>query len=232
MILSLGVDRVEVVPFTRKFSSLSTREYLSEYLIGRFGAEAILLGYDNRMGRNSSGPDEIEKEARSLGLEVIRSSSVEDSGKAISSTRIREALLGGDVALASEMLGCDYTLEGVVVAGNHLGRTLGFPTANLQLREPLKLVPGNGAYLVGVETLGQEFYGMCNIGVKPTVSSGESRTIETNIFSFDEDIYGLDLKLTFRRFIREERKFSGKEELVLQLQKDRRTCLEMLNSLY
>ena len=111
-----------------------------------------------------------------------------------------------------------------MVAGNRLGRTIGFPTANIQLYEPLKLVPGNGVYSVEVETVGRKLRGMCNIGVRPTVGSGNQRTIEVNIFDFDEDIYGLDLKVTFLRKIRDERKFDSLSDLRLQLVKDREDC--------
>ena len=124
------------------------------------------------------------------------------------------------------MLGHDYSLLGVVVAGNRIGRTIGFPTANMQLYEPLKLVPGNGVYFVQVETVGRTLYGMCNIGCRPTIGQGNARTIETHILDFDEDIYGLDLKLTFIARIREERRFESLEALKVQLEADRRHCEE------
>ena len=149
-------------------------------------------------------------------------------GFAVSSTKIRERLEAGDVTGASRMLGYDYSLHGVVVAGNRLGRTIGFPTANMQLYEPLKLVPGNGVYFVKVSVLSREFYGMCNIGCRPTVGSGNARTIETNIFGFDEDIYGLDVNITFVTRIREERRFDSMEDLKTQLERDRDTCRVIL----
>ena len=128
------------------------------------------------------------------------------------------------------MLGYDYSLHGVVIAGNRLGRTIGFPTANMQIYEPLKLVPGNGVYFVKVATLGRIFYGMCNIGCRPTVGTGNARSVETNIFDFDEDIYGLDIKLTFLRKIRDERKFDSLADLKKQLEIDRDSCKEALAS--
>ena len=124
------------------------------------------------------------------------------------------------------MLGYEYSLKGVVVAGNHLGRSIGFPTANMKLYEPLKLLPGNGVYSVGVEFLGRRLRGMCNIGTRPTVNSGKDRTVETNIFDFDEDIYGLDLEVTFLKKIRDERRFPSLEALKAQLVLDRKACLE------
>ena len=225
LLRSIGVDRIEVLPFTKEFSRLTTREYLQEYVIGRFGGKAVLLGYDNRVGGDRLTTEQIRAVALGLGLEVIRTESVSAGGDTvISSTKIREAIARGDVESASGMLGYGYSLTGVVVAGNRLGRTIGFPTANIQLYEPLKLVPGNGVYSVEVETVGRKLRGMCNIGVRPTVGSGNQRTIEVNIFDFDEDIYGLDLKVTFLRKIRDERKFDSLSDLRFQLVKDREDC--------
>ncbi|MBR5661580.1 MAG: riboflavin biosynthesis protein RibF [Bacteroidales bacterium] len=227
LISSVGVDRVEVLPFTRAFSRLTTREYLEEYVKGRLGGRAILLGYDNRIGSDLLGPDEIGEIAESVGLDVIRTGSLSvPGGKVISSTKIREAISCGDVVTAAGMLGYKYSLLGVVVAGNRLGRTIGFPTANMRLYEPLKLLPGNGVYSVEVESLGRHFRGMCNIGTRPTVNAGNDRTVEANIFDFDEDIYGLDLRVTFLKKIREERRFDSLEALRDQLVIDRQACLD------
>ena len=221
MLEALGVNKVEVMPFTKDFSTMTTREYL-ERLMTDYGVRTILIGYDNRMGCDADGADQVAETALSLGLEVIRTQMVpSELGYAVSSTKIRERLEAGDVRAASTMLGYDYQLHGVVVAGNRLGRTIGFPTANMQMYEPLKLVPGNGVYFVKVETLGRELYGMCNIGCRPTVSSGNHRTIETHIFDFDEDIYGLDIKVTFLDKIRDEVKFESLNALRSQLEKDR-----------
>ena len=235
MLGDLGVDVVQVVDFTREFSRLTTEEYLRDYVIGRFGGKAILLGYDNKMGSNAGSTEDIAALASSMGLDVIRCGEVRsgtlDGELAISSTRIRDSLMLGKVEDASKMLGYDYSLLGVVVAGNRLGRTIGFPTANIQLYEPLKLIPHRGVYLVRVETLGRMLYGMCNIGIRPTVGPGSALTIETNIFDFDEDIYGLDLRLSFLRRIRSEVRFASLELLKEQLSMDRARCEEMLHSL-
>ena len=224
MLMDLGVDKVEVLRFTKDFSMMTTEEYL-RMLINDYGASAILVGYDNRMGCDAKDADQVGRTAERLGLEVIRTDMVPSSkGYAVSSTKIRQCLEEGDVEDASAMLGYEYSLQGVVVAGNRLGRTLGFPTANMQLYEPLKLVPGNGVYFVRVNTVGRSLYGMCNIGLRPTVSAGNSRTIETNIFDFDEDIYGLDLEITFIRKIRDEIRFASLEDLKAQLARDKCNC--------
>ena len=228
MLRSLGVDHVEILPFTREFSAMTTQEYLSEVIMKKFYGKAIMLGYDNRIGSDKISPEETAELAQKMGLDVIRGEMVPSNrGFAVSSTKIRQALSVGDVALASVMLGYDYSLKGVVVSGNQIGRTIGFPTANMQLYEPLKCVPSDGVYLVKVETLGRDLYGMCNIGCRPTISvEGIHRTIETNIFDFHEDIYGLDLKISFIEKIRDEKKFLSLEELSQQLEQDRLRCFK------
>ena len=224
-----GVDRVEVIPFTRAFSKMSTEAYLRDILAGQLGAKTLLLGYDNRMGHDAGTPDEIAALAQRVGLEVIRTDRFDLTDElTVSSSKIRRAIEAGDISLANRMLGYPYNMLGVVIAGNRLGRKMGFPTANLQLYEPLKLIPGNGVYYVEVEVLGEHFHGMCNIGVRPTVGTGGAKTIETNIFDFDEDIYGLDLHLTFLEKIRDERRFDSIEALSAQLARDRERCLGLL----
>ena len=228
MLMDLGVDQVEVLQFTKDFSTMTTEDYF-RMLMERFGAKTVLLGYDNRVGCDAKDSDQVARVAEELGLEVIRTDMVPSlEGYAVSSTKIRQHLEAGDVQGAAAMLGYQYSLHGVVVAGNRVGRTIGFPTANMQLYEPLKLVPGNGVYFVRVETIGGSYYGMCNIGHRPTVSTGNTRTIETNIFGFDEDIYGLDIKLTFITKIRDEVRFDSLDELKKQLEHDRDTCLNTL----
>lgn len=236
MLQSLGVDRVEVLPFTKEFSHLTTEEYLRSIVMERFGADAIVLGYDNRIGFNSGETDEIAATASAMGLDVIRTSSVSLDDITVSSTKIRTALSEGDVALSAKLLGYDYTLRGVVVEGNKLGRTMGFPTANMQIYDPLKLIPGNGVYLTRVLTLGRSCYGMTNIGTRPTVTGIPTdgavphnfRTIETNIFDFDEEIYGLDISVSFIARIREERRFASLDELSVQLKSDRLKCRSLI----
>jgi len=225
-LLACGIDRVEVLPFTREFAALSAREYLS-LLQEKFGATTVVMGYDNRIGKDLQTARDIEAlyAGSSLQVRVVSPlQSKEDTRSvSISSTRIRKALEAGEVEDARQMLGYHYGLYGVVVAGNRLGRTIGFPTANMQLYEPLKLVPENGVYAVEVEVLGKTWRGMCNIGLRPTVG-GTSRTIETHILDFDEDIYGLPLRLRFLRRIREERKFPSLEALRKQLILDKMEC--------
>ena len=211
---SLGVDRIEVIPFTREFSRMTAYEYFKSVVIQGFNGTAVLLGYDNRIGSDVVSPEQASTKARELGLEVIRTDKVSSVGIAVSSTKIRKALVEGDVALASRFLCYDYTLQGVVVSGEQKGRTIGYPTANLQLYEPLKLVPGDGVYFTAVETLGGRYYGMTNIG----------KRTETHILGFDEMIYGQDIKLSFLQRIRDEKSFASLEELRSQLEEDEKVC--------
>ena len=229
LLYSLGVDEVIVLPFTKEFSRLTTEQYLQQYIVSKYDGKAVLVGYDNRMGSDSKTPEEIADIARSIGLEAILVKEVPaPNGVIVSSTKIRKVIGAGEMEMAADMLGRPYELFGVVVSGNRIGRTIGFPTANMQLYEPLKLLPERGVYLVTVETVGKKLYGMCNIGYRPTVSSGMVLTIETNIFDFTEDIYGLDIKIRFIRKIRGEQKFGDINLLRTQLENDRQACLSYL----
>jgi riboflavin kinase/FMN adenylyltransferase len=221
-VLSLGIDNFHVVNFSREFSKLSTKEFMEEYLIKKFNVSTLVIGYDHRLGNSSlQTQEEMREIAASLGIETIRVEEVHLGEKMVSSTKIRAALLDGDVKGASELLGYKYLLHGVVVSGKQLGRTIGFPTANMELYEPLKMVPANGVYLVDVHVLGRDYKGICNIGNRPTVGENQSRTIETHILNFDEDIYGLEMSIEFVAKIRDERKFASMDQLKEQITKDK-----------
>lgn len=227
--LSAGVDRFEVLPFNRALSTLSAERFIREYLVDRFGVSTLILGYDHRLGHDRFDDPErmVEIVARS-GVEPVRVERLPSPCGVVSSTRIRNALFAGDVAAAEAMLGYRYELCGVVVAGNRLGRTIGFPTANMQLYEPMKLVPGNGVYAVCVDVLERRYKGVCNIGTRPTVGLGGGRTIETHILDFDEDIYGLDLRIEFCARLRDERRFDSLDALAAQLSRDCQNATEIV----
>lgn len=230
MLKGLGVDEVRVVPFTKKFATLTMEEFLREYVVGELHADSLLLGYDNRLGCDMKEGDEIAAAAQKLGIEVIRTEAVEaPAGIPVSSTKIRAAVGAGAIDLAASMLGYFYGIHGVVVAGGRLGRKLGYPTANVQPCDPLKLIPANGVYAVKVRVLGREFVGMCNIGVKPTVTDARQRSIEVHIFDFDEDVYGLDIDVMFVRKTRDERRFDSLDSLREQLASDVIVCKEILS---
>lgn len=221
-VLAMGIDHFWVVDFSRQFSKLSTEEFMREYLIGRYGVSALVIGYDHKLGNSAlQSQQQMIDIATSLGLETLRVEEFQLGETIISSTKIRTALQSGEVSLASDLLGYNYKLHGVVVAGKQLGRTIGFPTANMQLYEPLKLIPGNGVYMVDVNVLGEKYQGVCNIGTRPTVGNNADRTIETHILNFDEDIYGLEMSIEFVKKIRDEKKFGSMEELRQQIIKDK-----------
>ena len=244
LLAAAGIDRVEVLPFTREFAAMTAQEYL-QLLRDKYDASLVVMGYDNRIGSDRLTIDALTGAFESRKPSSLRSLSLPTSLRAvgplpftwpraamvsedsntpvISSTKIRNALQEGRVEEANAMLGYRYGLYGAVVAGNQLGRTLGFPTANMQLYEPLKLVPANGVYAVDAEVLGTTYKGMCNIGMRPTVG-GASRTIETHILDFDQDIYGLPIRIRFLRRIRDERKFPSLEALRKQLTLDALKC--------
>ena len=230
LLKGLGINRIEVLDFTRAFAALTARDYL-RLLRDRFSVRLLLAGYDNRLGSDRLTAPALRPIAEELGMELVElpplSFQAQPKAEAghleISSTIIRRALEEGRVEEANAMLGYRYGLRGAVVAGNRLGRTIGFPTANMQLYEPLKLVPGRGVYVVDVEVLGRQFRGMTNIGVRPTVG-GTTISIETNILDFDEDIYGLPIQLRFLRRLRDEIHFPSLDALKAQLALDRAAC--------
>ncbi len=222
MLRALGADRVEVVSFDRAFAALTAEQYIRDILRDRFGATALVLGYDNRLGSDKAGPGAIRSLARSLGLDVIvvppASVASDSAAETISSTKIRKALEGGNVEEAEAMLGYAYGLRGLVVSGKQLGRKLGFPTANLRLYDPMKLIPRQGVYLTEVTLQERRFWGMTNVG----------EPIETHIFDFDEDIYGLDLEIRFRRRLRDMRRFDSLGDLSAQLAADESACRALI----
>ena len=220
LLRALGVDRVETLPFDRTFARLTAEEYLRTVLRDRLGATLLILGYDNRVGSDMLGPAALQPlaERLSLAVEVVPASTAGDI--VISSTKIRKALEEGRVEDAERMLGYPYGLRGVVVSGKQLGRTIGFPTANLRLYDPMKLIPARGVYLTEVEVLGGHWWGMTNVG----------DIIETHIFDFDEDIYGLDLEIRFRHWLRPMRAMESLDALKTQLAADEAACRVLVAS--
>ena len=187
-------------------------------LLGAATGTAVLLGYDNRLGSDQLSPEQLRPLAGRLGMDVVIVPPARlDDDIIVSSTKIRAALSEGRVGDAAAMLGYEYPVSGVVVSGKQLGRKIGFPTANMQLYEPLKLIPGRGVYLSEVETLGRRFYGMTNVG----------DIIETNIFDFSEDIYGLDITVKFKKRLRDGKRLNSIEELKAQLTCDEALCREL-----
>lgn len=222
-----GIDHLVIVPFTPAFAAQTPQDYVENFLIRYFHPHTVIIGYDHRFGKNRAGDFHLLEEYaadKAFGLVEIPGKLLEQA--AVSSTRIRQALLQGECRLAGNLLGYDYFFEGLVVKGNQLGRKLGYPTANLQLTDNEKLIPCNGVYAVTVQMENTapnseaHLKGMMNIGVRPTID-GLNRVIEVNIFDFSDDIYGETLQVTVKQWLRAEQKFNGLDALKAQLAQDK-----------
>ncbi|MFA6085395.1 bifunctional riboflavin kinase/FAD synthetase [Mucilaginibacter sp.] len=224
----LGVDHLIITPFSRDFSNQSPEGYIRDVLVNQIGTKKIVIGYDHRFGKDRQGGlHDLLALAPVYGFEVIEIPEQDINDVAISSTRIRVALLDGDINIANECLGYPFFITGKVIRGDQLGRTLGYPTANLMIEERYKLIPSDGIYAVKVKVEGREYKGMAYIGHRPTVN-GMTRNIEVNIFDFSAEIYNKELRMEFLHFVREDIKFASLEELVVQLGKDKEDVLALL----
>ena len=216
----LGVDYLLFLPFTYEFSQLSSDEFIQKYLIQHLNISAMVIGYDHHFGKRNGGEQKnVATLLNQRNIEVERIPEQDVENIAVSSTKIRQALSEGNVPLANHLLDYEYSLSGTVVHGNKLGRTLGFPTANLMLRNSRKLLPSDGVYAVKVKYKLQWLNGMLNVGFKPTFKSRE-RTIEVHILDFDATIYGETLTLKLIDKIRQEKAFNDIDELKKQLRLD------------
>ncbi|WP_152285841.1 bifunctional riboflavin kinase/FAD synthetase [Flavicella marina] len=225
-----GLDYLIIHPFDKEFSRLTAFDFVRDILVNHLNTSKLVIGYDHRFGRNREGDFEQLEEYGAMYDFSVDEIPVQDIDEiSVSSTKIRKALAGGDIETVTNYLGRRYTLSGEVVRGDRLGNTIGYPTANLKIQESYKLIPKNGAYLVGTIIDGTSVYGMMNIGVRPTVK-GLHQTIETHFFDFDEDLYGKSLKIELYSFLREEQKFDSVESLKLQLSKDKIKSLSMLKT--
>lgn len=220
-----GIDHCEVMEFTPKLALMTAHDFM-KLLHDKYGVSALVIGYDHRFGHNrSEGFDDYVRYGKQLGIEVLQATQF----PAVSSTKIRELLLEGDLEAANQILGYRYMLEGKVVNGFHIGHTMGFPTANLQVA-PEKLIPADGVYAVMVELDGEQHQGMLNIGTRPTLANSDERSIEVHIFDFHDNIYDKELRLSLVKRTRGEVRFASKEQLILQLQQDAAEIKTILGS--
>jgi riboflavin kinase/FMN adenylyltransferase len=239
ILANLGVDHLIITPFTRDFSNLSAADYIKNILVDTIGTKQLIVGYDHRFGKDrQGGMKELETYAKvyDFSIEEIPEHDINDV--AVSSTKIRTALLDGDVSLASTYLGYPFSINGPVIKGDKIGRTIGFPTANIFVEEVYKLIPGDGIYAVTVEMeLAHEawsseqptiYKGMAYIGQRPTIN-GMTRNIEVNIFDFNQEIYGQTIKMNFLKFLRHDVKFTGLDALKEQLYQDKLDTLSFFN---
>lgn len=226
----LGIDRMVVIPFDRDFSLLSSEEFIRDIIHKKIGVSEFVIGYDHHFGRNREGTIEtIEKLGTELNFDSYVVSKHEVGKKTVSSTAIRNAISeNGNIEQATEFLQRPYRLNGTVVHGDKRGKEIGFPTANIKPEHVNKIIPKEGVYAVKVRINGSWFDGMMNIGTRPTFD-GDQQTLEVHLFDFKEDIYGKEVQVRFFKRIRDEKKFSGKQELIEQLKADKEQSQELLS---
>ena len=215
-----GVDHLLILPFTREFSEMSSEKYVNKILIDCIGTKAMVIGYDHRFGKNREGGfDYLKLNSNRFKIDIFEIPRQEIDHLTISSTKIREALSQGKIEIANELLGRPYFFSGLVKKGRQIGRTIGFPTANVHVEKTYKLIPINGVYAVKVLLRNMWFKGIMNVGQRPTVE-GIGITQEVHIFDFEDDIYGEVLKVELLSYIRAERKFDAIAELIAQIKAD------------
>ena len=226
------IDNLVVLPFNRELSQLSACEFTEQILVDKLHIQSLLIGYDHHFGRERKGGyDDLKSCSLQYDFELERIDAELVNGVKISSTKIREILLKGNIHIANEYLGYQYFIKGYVVGGNRIGQKIGFPTANIEVQEPYKLIPCDGVYAVVVNIEGKTQKGMLNIGYRPTFDKyGSRKSVEVHLFNFGKDIYHKEIFIHFVRRIREEKKFDGVEELVNQLEKDKKTAKHILNN--
>lgn len=216
-----GLKNLILHPFTKEFSQLSATEFVKSLLVEQIQIHTIVIGYDHHFGKGRKGNYELLNNlSNEFDFECIQIEEVKSEDLNISSTKIRKALLNGEIDFANQGLNRPYSLRGKVIHGDKLGRTLGFPTANLQT-EKFKLIPAEGVYVVGV-FVGDEFFkGLLSIGTRPTVTDSAEKRVEVYILDFNREIYGQHIELELMHRIREDRKFNSMEELILQMNQDK-----------
>jgi len=227
-----GIDHLIIYPFSLVFSKMNYADFVKKILVDEIRTACLVVGYDHKFGKNREGSFEFLKAcAEKYNFRVEKMAALAVDKENISSTKIRDALQNGDIRKANSYFGYRFSLSGTVVDGDQRGRKMGFPTANIEASDKLKIIPGYGVYAVTIEINRKKYKGMLNIGSRPTFNkNADNRSIEVNIFDFSEDIYGEKATLNFFDKIRNEKKFDGMEALVKQLEKDKRVALDILKN--
>jgi riboflavin kinase/FMN adenylyltransferase len=231
LLRAIGIENLVIHPFDESFSRLTAEEFVTTILVKQFRIHKIIIGYDHRFGRNRTADiDDLIGFGEKYGFEVEQILVQELNAISVSSTKVRKAIGEGDISLANSYLGYDYFLTGLVVEGKRLGRTIGFPTANLKIKEDYKLIPLNGVYVVKSVFNNVTVYGLMNIGFNPTI--GEKKlSIEVHFLDFDADLYGQEIEVAFLEYIRAEQKFDSLDLLKLQIEKDKNVALAYIKEL-
>ena len=232
LLAQIGIQNLVIHPFDETFSRLTAEEFVKTILVDRFQIHKIIIGYDHRFGRNrTANIDDLIIFGEEYGFEVEQISAQEIHAVSVSSTKIRTALLDGKMELANEYLGYTYFITGKVVQGKQLGRTIGFPTANIFVPEDYKLIPKNGVYVVHAIIDETVVYGMMNIGFNPTIEDQNQQKIEVHFLDFEGDLYNATLQISIVHYIRDEQKFDSIELLTKQLQNDKKTAVDFLQQI-
>ena len=231
MLKNFGLDHLEIKPFTKAFSNLSAQEYVSQILVEELNTKHVIIGYDHHFGKNrSANIEDLRDFGHIFDFEVDEISAQDIEEAAVSSTKIRQSLLDGDLKTANTYLGYSYFLTGKVIQGKGLGKTIAFPTANIHIQEDYKLIPKSGVYVVSSNINGNSVNGMMNIGTNPTVNDGNQQSIEVNFFDFDENLYGKELVIDVHHRLRDEVKFNSLEALTSQLKIDKTAAKSFISS--
>lgn len=227
---NIGIDHLIIHPFDEEFSKLSAEDFVKKILVDQLNIQKIVIGYDHRFGKDrSANLDDLIEFGIKYNFEVEQISAEEINNNAVSSTKIRNSLLDGDIETANSYLGYSYDFTGTVIKGKQLGRTIGFPTANISIEEEYKLLPKNGVYIVQTRIDSTDYFGMMNIGTRPTID-GTTQSVEVYILDFDKEIYNTKLTVSVLKFIREEKKFESFEHLKEQIEKDKITTIKFISS--
>ena len=228
LLREMGIDHLIILPFTEEFSQMSSEEFIGKILVDKIQTKTLVIGYDHKFGKNREGSFEyLQAHSNLFGFEIEEISRQDVDELGVSSTKIRNALTQGDIKTATKYLGRPYEISGLIVLGQQIGRSIGFPTANIKVEDQYKLLPRDGAYAVHVQVKGIRYKAMLNIGDRPTVE-GDKKTIEAHLINFQGDLYGLELTIYFEAFLREEKKFDSLEALKNQLMLDREQAIFIL----
>ena len=226
-----GIDHLIVHPFSRSFSRLSSVEYIRDILVNNLNVSKLVIGYDHQFGRNREGSFQDLKQLSPLynfTVEEIAAQEIQQIN--ISSTKVRNSLLAGEIKAANQFLGYNYFIKGKVVKGDRVGRTIGFPTASIKVNEWYKLIPSKGVYAVKIKIFNTIYIGMLNIGNRPTLNDTDTETIEVNIINFEGDIYSEELEIEFYERVRGEQKFESIKLLQKQLEIDKKNVIQFFNN--
>ncbi len=227
-----GIENVLIINFTLEFSKLTAEEFVSNYLVDKTGIKAIILGHDHKLGKDrAGGEDKIKELGAKYNFDVVPVSAVQIDNEIVSSTKVRNALLNNELDKANKFLGRNYSISGKVVEGARRGRTLGFPTANINPDDPHKIIPSNGIYFVEFFVRKHKHFGLLNIGTRPTFDDSAKVILEAYLYDFKDDIYGEDVSVNLLNRMRDELKYNTKEELIAQMEIDKQNGIELIKNI-